>query len=302
MAGEPRNNGKNVDVASLNEGLLLGLVRQHELTEAAEVLNAQLQAEIVARKKVEGALVNSEKLASVGRMAAVLAHEINNPLAAVTNVLYLAQSIEGLPESARQYLEMADGELKRIAHITRQTLGFYRETSAPTTFAVAASLDSVIDLLKGKKVSKLAVIEQQCDRTLLVTAFEGELRQVLSNLVMNSLDAIAERGKITLRAAVSPGFRDGRRAVRITVADDGQGMSRTSLSQIFQPFFTTKGSIGNGLGLWVSKQIIEKHGGCIQVHSRTNGPQHGTTFSVLLPWEAVLVSHIAQSNSHHGKM
>jgi two-component system, NtrC family, sensor kinase len=287
MAREPKNNGKNVDVAALNEGLLLGLVRQHELTEAAEVLNAQLQAEIVARKKIEDALVNSEKLASVGRMAAVLAHEINNPLAAVTNVLYLAQSIEGLPESARRYLEMADGELKRIAHITRQTLGFYREASAPTTFAVASSLESVIDLLKGKRVTKLAVIEQQCDRTLLVTAFQGELRQVLSNLVMNSLDAIAEGGKITLRAAVSTGFKDGRRAIRITVADDGQGMSRTSLSQIFQPFFTTKGSIGNGLGLWVSKQIIEKHGGCIQVHSRTNGPHHGTTFSVLLPWEAV---------------
>jgi phosphoglycerate-specific signal transduction histidine kinase len=139
MAREPKNNGKNVDVAALNEGLLLGLVRQHELTEAAEVLNAQLQAEIVARKKIEDALVNSEKLASVGRMAAVLAHEINNPLAAVTNVLYLAQSIEGLPESARRYLEMADGELKRIAHITRQTLGFYREASAPTTFAIASS-------------------------------------------------------------------------------------------------------------------------------------------------------------------
>jgi C4-dicarboxylate-specific signal transduction histidine kinase len=191
MAGEPTNNGKYIDVAALNEGLLLGLVHQHELIEAAELLNAQLQAEIVARKKAEDALVNSEKLASVGRMAAVLAHEINNPLEAVTNVLYLAQSIEGLPESARQYLEMADGELKRIAHITRQTLGFYRETSAPTTFAVASSLDSVIDLLKGKRVSKRAVIEQQCDRTLLMTAFQGELRQVVSNLVMNSLDAIA---------------------------------------------------------------------------------------------------------------
>ena len=130
---------------------MLGLVRQHELTEIAELLNVQLQAEIVGRKKAEEALINSEKLASVGRMAAVLAHEINNPLEAVTNVLFLAQTIEGLPEAARQYLQLADAELKRIAHITRQTLGFYREHSAPITFHLAILLDSVLDLLQAKE-------------------------------------------------------------------------------------------------------------------------------------------------------
>jgi len=285
MPGEQTNNraAMELDVTALNQALMLGLVRQHELTEAAELLNAQLQTEIAARKKAEGALVNSEKLASVGRMAAVLAHEINNPLEAVTNVLFLVQTAQGVPDYVRQYLEMADSELKRIAHITRQTLGFYRETLAPTTFAVTSSLDSAIEVLQAKKVSKHAIVSTQCDGNLLMTAIQGEVRQVLSNLLMNSLDAVKEGGRVTLRATKSPGFRDGRRAIRITVADDGVGISAGALSQIFAPFFTTKGSVGNGLGLWVSKQIVEKHGGSIQVRSRTRGPHQGTTFSLLLP-------------------
>lgn len=285
MPKELKNNVEpsHADVTAMNEGLMLGLVRQHELTEVAELLNTQLQAEILARKRAEEALIGSEKLASVGRMAAVLAHEINNPLEAVTNVLFLAQTTEGLPEVARQYLEMADAELKRIAHITRQTLGFYRESSAPITFHLAILLDSVVDLLQAKEISKRAIIEKQCEKQLQMTAFQGELRQVVSNLLMNSLDAIAEGGKITLRATILNGSRDDGAYVRITISDNGQGMNDTALGQIFQPFFTTKGSVGNGLGLWVSKQIVEKHGGSIQVRSRTSEPRRGTTFSVNLP-------------------
>jgi len=285
MARALKHNSKPVqsDVTAVNEGLMMGLVRQHELTEIAELLNEQLQAEIIARKKAEDALIHSEKLASVGRMAAVLAHEINNPLEAVTNVLFLAQTTEGLPEAARQYLQLADAELKRIAHITRQTLGFYRESSAPTTFHLTVLLDSVVDLLQAKRISKRAIIDKQCEEQLQMTAFQGELRQVVSNLLVNSLDAIAEAGKITLRAAISRGFRGPEHCIRINISDNGKGLSDKALSQIFQPFFTTKGSVGNGLGLWVSKQIVEKHGGSIQVRSSTNGPRQGTTVSVVLP-------------------
>ncbi len=277
------NDDQLFDAAALNEGLMLGLVRQHELTEAAELLNVQLQAEIAARKKVEEALVSSEKLASVGRMAAVLAHEINNPLEAVTNILYLALSAGGVPETVRGYLETADGELKRIAHITRQTLGFYRESSSATTAAIAPLLDSVCDLMKAKVASRHAIVEKQCDGNLQIRAFHGELRQVLSNFLLNSLDAVADGGRVRLRAAASPGFRDGRRAIRITVADNGQGMTPEVMAKLFTPFFTTKGSVGNGLGLWVSKQIVEKHGGLIQVRSCRTGALRGTTVSVLLP-------------------
>ena len=285
MASELRNNVKPVqaDAAAMNEALVLGLVRQHELTERAELLNVQLQEEIIARKRAEDALISSEKLASVGRMAAVLAHEINNPLEAVTNILYLAQTAEGLPDEAGQYLQMADAELKRIAHITRQTLGFYRESSAPVTFHLAKLLDAVLDLLQAKKISKRPIIDRQCDEELQMTAFQGEMRQVVSNLVMNSLDAIHEAGKVSMRAAVSGGLRGQRQCIRITISDNGRGMSEADLSKIFQPFFTTKGAVGNGLGLWISKQIVEKHGGSIQVRSLTSGPRQGTTFSVVLP-------------------
>jgi signal transduction histidine kinase len=278
MAGEPKSKEQSIKLepAELNEKLMLSLIRQHEL-------NEQLQAEIVARKKAEEALINSEKLASVGRMAAVLAHEINNPLESVTNLLFIAQTSPGVPEPARNYLEMADGELKRIAHITRQTLGFYRESAAPSTFPFTTLLASILDLLQAKITASRATVQIECDPKLKVTACEGELRQVLSNLLRNSLDAVAEGGRVTLRATPLCAFDDRPPSVRISVSDNGYGISRSALANLFQPFFTTKGLIGNGLGLWVSKQLVEKHGGTIQVRSRTNGRFQGTTFSVVLP-------------------
>src|SRR5665213_4396748 len=213
------------DTIAMNQALLLGSVRQHELTEAAELLNARLQAAIILGKKSEEALIGSEKLASAGRMAAVLAHEINNPLAAVMNLLFLAQTTGDIPPAIRRYLEMADGELKRVAHITRQTLGFYRESSVPTTFPVVTLLNSVIDLLQAKIVSTQVIVEKQCDDFLQLTATFGELRQVISNSVLNSLDAIGEGGGITLRASTSRNPLDGSSRIRITIADNGQGIS-----------------------------------------------------------------------------
>jgi two-component system NtrC family sensor kinase len=271
------------DAIAMNQALLIGSVRQHELTEAAELLSEQLQHEILARKKTEEALVSSEKLASVGRMAAVLAHEINNPIAAVMDIIYLVKSLEGLPEPVPEYLEMADGELKRIAHITRQTLGFYSEMLAPSTFYVCELLDSVTDLLQAKIKSKRATVEQQCSKKLEIVAMHGELRQVFSNLLLNSLHAISECGRVTLRASISISPADGKRRVRITVADNGSGIGAAAAARIFEPFFTTKGALGNGLGLWVTKQIIDKHGGSIRVRSATEGSHRGTSFSVLLP-------------------
>lgn len=271
------------DAVAMNQALLIGSVRQHELTEAAESLTTQLKAEIAARKKTEEALISSEKLASVGRMAAVLAHEINNPIAAVMDIVYLIKATEGLPELVPEYLEMADGELKRIAHITRQTLGFYSEMSTKTTFDVCSLLESVKDLLKAKIKSRGAIVEQQCDIKLEITAMHGELRQVLSNLLLNSLHAVSDGGKVTLRASRAQSPVSGNQRVRITVADNGNGISAATLPQIFEPFFTTKGAVGNGLGLWVTKQIIDKHGGMLQVRSATGGAHRGTSFSVILP-------------------
>ncbi len=283
------------DTTAMNQALLLGSVRQHELTEAAELLASQLQSEIVARKNAEEALIRNEKLASVGRMAAVLAHEINNPLAAVMGIVYLMQNTNNLPASVSENLERADGELKRIAHITRQTLGFYRESLHLTTFYVAPLLDSVIDLLKSKIQSKLARVEEQCDAELQMTAMQGEVRQVISNLLLNSLDSIDSAGRVVLRASISTNTTDRSQRIRITVSDNGQGIAESMLPQIFEAFFTTKGTTGNGLGLWVSKQIIDKHGGFIQVRTSMVGQERGTTFSVVLPMDAACPGRIVES-------
>jgi PAS domain S-box-containing protein len=247
------------------------------------------------RKRAEQALLRSEKLATVGRMAATIAHEINNPLGAVTNVLYLLKSSKNMPPSALEYLEIADAELKRIAYITRQSLGFYRESNAPALTTLYAVLDSAVDLLKSKIKVKHVVVEKQWNSDVPIMAVAGELRQVFSNLISNSLDAVGEEGTIKLRISAAP-HQNSQRYVRVTVADDGEGISLSSRRHIFEPFFTTKGTVGTGLGLWVSKQIVEKHGGTIRVRSNPSGAQRGTVFSVVLPVEPVWMAASSQAN------
>jgi signal transduction histidine kinase len=239
-----------------------------------------------ARKQAEEALLRGEMLASAGRMAASIAHEINNPLEAVMNTLYLVRTTADLPEQAREYLDIADGELMRVAHIARQTLGFYQEFTEATSNSVSALMASVVDLLQAKIKSTGVTIVQRCDSELQAMGVTGELRQVLANLLANSLDAIGRSGRIALRASASIDPDDGRRRVRITVADSGHGMGAATMKQIFDPFFTTKGSVGTGLGLWVCKQLVEKNGGSIRVRSITNGKRKGATFSMLLPADA----------------
>ena len=271
------------DAVAMNQALLLRSVHQYDLRAEAERLNAQLKTEILTNREAQKALIRMEKLASVGRMAATVAHEINNPLEAVMNTLYLAQTTEGLPASARQYLKIAEGELKRISHITRQTLGFYRESSEPNTFYIAPLLDSVVDLLQAKIKAKRATIERRCDERLQMTGIEGELRQVFANVVLNSLDAIDENGTVRLRVSSSSRCGEDNPCVRVTIADNGPGIDAAAMPRIFEPFFTTKGLIGNGLGLWVCKQIIDKHSGFIRVRSNSEGAWRGTVFTVVLP-------------------
>ena len=232
---------------------------------------------ITERKRSEELLLRAEKLTSVGRMAAAIAHEINNPLDAVMNLVFLAANTKELPESARHFLETADDELKRVAHMTRQSLGFYRESGVPTLTSVSAVLNSAVDLMKSRIKVKQAIIEKQFDGNVQITAISGELRQVFSNLLSNSLDAINERGVIKIRVSA------GRHRIRVTIADNGKGVSKSIRRRIFEPFFSTKGAVGTGLGLWVSQQIIEKHGGTIRVRSSSDGLRKGTTFSVALP-------------------
>ena len=269
--------------AAVNEALLLSAIRQHELIETAETLNRKLEAEMKERIQAEAALVRVEKLAAVGRMAASIAHEVNNPLEAVMNSIFIVQHLPELPEAARKYLEIADEELRRVSHMTKQTLGFYRESTVPGPTSVPALIDSVVDLLQAKIKTTHAQVEKHCTPGLQVTGVFGELRQVVSNLLANSLDAVEKYGAVKLRASSAPCRENGQRCIRITVADSGKGIDPSAMNQIFEPFFTTKGAVGTGLGLWVSKQLVEKHDGSIHVRSSTTGAHRGTTFSVVLP-------------------
>jgi PAS domain S-box-containing protein len=241
--------------------------------------------DITARKRAESALIQSERLASVGRMAASIAHEINNPLAAVMNTLYIARHTPDVPPAAVEYLDLAEEELKRISHITRQVLGFSRESGATSRVLVSAIMDSALDLLQSRIKAKHAKIEKCYREELEITTTSSELRQVFSNLLANSLDSIADQGTVKIRISGSYNIERGARTVRITVADNGVGIQKEIRPHVFEALFTTKHSTGTGLGLWVSKQIVEKHGGSIRFRSVTTGGKSGTVFSVVLDSE-----------------
>lgn len=229
-------------------------------------------------------LRHTEKLAATGKLAASIAHEINNPLAAVANLLFLLRATPNLPETASKYAEMAEGELGRVIHITRQTLMFYREATVPVEVAMTDILDSVIGLYSRKfEMARVEVIRDYKDIARILV-FPGEMRQVFSNVLLNALEASPAGSKIRVRVRRGSEYRNsGMRGVRITVADSGSGISKENLRTIFEPFFTTKGEKGTGLGLWVTQELIRKNNGHVRVKSSIREGRKGTTFSIFLP-------------------
>lgn len=243
-----------------------------------------LIVDITERRQAEAALRSSERLATTGRLAASIAHEINNPMAAVTNLIYLIQNSPGVDDAARQYAQLAQDELSRMAHITRQMLGFYRESSMSAGVKITELLDSVLELYGRRIQDSRAVIEKLYEPVPPIDIYPGEMRQVFSNLLLNALDAVGEGGRIRVHVYASHEWRDPwRSGVRIVVADNGPGIRPEYCQKIFEPFFTTKGQKGTGLGLWVSQGIVEKHQGSIRVHSGRQLGRSGTCFSIFLP-------------------
>ncbi|WP_353069232.1 ATP-binding protein [Tunturibacter empetritectus] len=239
--------------------------------------------DITDRRMSEGALMRAEKLAAAGRLAASVAHEVNNPLEGLTNLVYIARRSDELDE-IRHLLSQAESELARIAHITRQSLGFYRETTLAAHFKPATIIHEVCDFYQTRAATLgvTLLVNTTTEREVLGTA--GELRQILSNLLANGLDACSKGDTIRLEANAATDPRNSTRpGVRITVADTGQGILPEHLNSVFEPFFTTKKDTGTGLGLWVSRELVEKHGGSLRVRSRTLTPGCGTVFSIFLP-------------------
>ncbi len=234
--------------------------------------------DITLRKTQETALRQSEKLAATGRLAATIAHEINNPLEAVTNLIYLVKTDPTVPPTAQQLLETADQELARVAQIAQQTLGFYRDTTRPVDVDLRDLLTSVVGLFHRKLTYKRIDYKLDFPERLHVFGLQGELRQVFSNLIVNAIDA-SLHGRITIRGR----YRtiNGVRGVSVLICDEGTGIPTPIRERLFSPFFTTKLSVGTGLGLWVTRGILEKQGGNIRFRSRVDPPT-GTIFRVFL--------------------
>ncbi|HMC32001.1 MAG TPA: ATP-binding protein [Candidatus Angelobacter sp.] len=239
--------------------------------------------DVTSRKAAEQALRQSEKLAATGRLAASIAHEINNPLASVMNALYILRTSAEMPKSALGFVKTAEEELARVVHITKQTLGFYREISSPVMSSVPQLFDEVLAAYDARIEQARITVHKEFAEVGPLAAFPSELRQVFSNLVLNAIEASSVAGNIYIRVRQVHSV-DGRAGIRVTVADNGCGIPRENMSRIFEPFFSTKDSKGTGLGLWVSQGIVQKHQGRLHMRSSTKQEHHGTCCTVFLPF------------------
>jgi PAS domain S-box-containing protein len=240
-----------------------------------------VNTDVTQSRLQDEALRKSEKLAAVGQLASSIAHEINNPLESITNLLYLVQNSDSIDEM-KDYARIAQEELARVTEITLQTLRFHRQQSKPTKVELADLLRTLLTLYTGRLLVRRLHVEMKLSHAPPVLCLEGEVRQVVNNLLRNALDAMSEGGRLLIRMHPQTNWVSGEKGVRLTLADTGEGIAPEIMQHLFEPFQTTKELTGTGLGLWVSKGIVEKHSGYIKTRSR-RGEGHGTVFAVWLP-------------------
>ena len=238
--------------------------------------------DVSERHRTQAALIQSEKLAAVGRLASSIAHEINNPLESVTNLLYLSRGSEELA-TILGYLELAEQELRRVSVIANQTLLFHKQSTSAVLVKCDELVSGSLVLYQGKLANRSVAVEQRHRASREAYCIPGEIRQVLNNLVGNSIDAMPEGGRIFARSRNTRDWRSGRTGIAITVADTGTGLSSKVQSRMYEPFFSTKGSGGSGLGLWICSQLIARNGGTLQVKSSQKAGHSGTVFVLFLP-------------------
>ena len=242
--------------------------------------SSKIAREISGRKKMERMLLQTEKLAATGRMAATIAHEINNPLDSVMNLVYLARTMLPGSSKALPYLLTAERELERVAHIARQTLGYYRDPGPPSEIHLEQLLEEVLSLYRSRLLAGNVAVDCAFVHHRVIHASRDELMQVFSNLITNAVDAMPDGGVLTIET-----HEIGEEGVEVLVRDKGIGISAANLDRVFEPFFTTKGHRGTGIGLWVARQLLEKRGGSIHLQSNTEFPLNGTTVCVFLPFQ-----------------
>jgi PAS domain S-box-containing protein len=270
-----KKNGDTIDVS-----LTVSPVKD----EAGRIIGAaKIARDITIRKKTERIVLNTERLAAVGRLAATVAHEINNPLEAVTNLVYLAKTASSEP-AVINFLSTAEEQLASVSHLTRQTLGFYRETGGMRRVDLNEIVSSMLTVFAAKAINKGIRLDREINTDLEICAVPGEIRQLVANLVSNSIDATHGSGRIRIRVTPSchrakvPEF-----GVRLTVSDTGTGIPTAVRPRVFEPFFTTKLDVGTGLGLWVCKSIVDHHHGVVQIRSSATPGQSWTVVSIFLP-------------------
>ncbi|HVG26723.1 MAG TPA: PAS domain S-box protein, partial [Acidobacteriaceae bacterium] len=255
--------------------------------ESGEIIGAsKVLRDISGRKRVETSLLQAEKIAATGRMAATIAHEINNPLEAVVNLLYLLRpsirDAEGLG-----YLDAAENELNRVSHIAKQTLGYYREHASATSASISELAAQAISIYRPRCSAAGLRIEESFRSTRRIVLRRGEIMQVISNLIANAIYAMSSGGTLSLSTEDTLHPHPG---VLLTVADNGVGIPAATLPRIFEAFFTTRMTIGTGIGLFVARQFIEGHGGTIDVRTSVDPATHGTAFTVFLPLHSIYES------------
>ncbi len=276
-----KKNGDSVEVS-----VTISPIRD----ESGRIIGAsKIARDISNRKRVERLLVQSEKLAATGRMAATIAHEINNPLESLVNLIFLARQDSGPGGKVNDYLLTAESELERVSHIARQTLGFYRDTGSPTEVYLHQLMENVLSVYSSKLLNTGITIDKQFHNDRKVLVSKGEILQIFSNIITNAADAMRQGGmlKISIRQIVSSA-QDG---IQTIIRDNGNGIREEHLAQIFEPFFTTKGDLGTGIGLWVTKQLVEARGGEISVASSTENGSSGTTLTIFIPFAAPSRQH-----------
>ena len=243
----------------------------------------EINRDITAELKAEDALRTTERLAAMGRMAGIIAHEINNPLESITNAFYLLRDHPSLDDEARYYARLGEEELHRVAHITRQTLGFYRESKDPVDVSLPVLLDDIIELQARRfELNKITLVKHyRTKRT--IRGFPVELKQVFLNLIGNAVQAMPAGGRLGLRVFEPGGTKESASGICVSISDTGTGIDSESAKHLFEPFFTTKSTKGTGLGLWISKGIIQKYGGSIRFRTVALNGCKTTCFQVYLP-------------------
>lgn len=260
------------------------VVASRQAVKAGESVVLEINRDITAQLKAEDALRKAERLAAMGRVAGIIAHEINNPLESITNTFYLLSSHPSLDEEARYYARLGEEELHRVSHITRQTLGFYRESKDPVDVSLPQLLDDILELQSRRLEFGNIVLDKKYLARGSLQGFPVELKQVFLNLIANAVQAMPEGGKLRLRVDNRHSRRDGRTGgICVSIVDTGSGIAPDQAQRLFEPFFTTKSTKGTGLGLWISKGIVQKYGGTIRFRSLRRATGNITCFRVFFP-------------------